>query len=349
MRIAIVKHLMGNAKRATSRDVAKMAGVSRTTVSFVLNDVPNVQISEDTRRRVWQAADQLGYYPDASARSLARQRSGNVGVVLCNSTDRLFSDVFLTEILSGIHEVIHPQGYHILLEAIEDMAAPDAYIGLVRSRQVDGLIVSGPRSDDYPLRVLEDEGFPVVVLGHLPETSLCRVDIDNARAVRTVVDYLLYRGHRRIAFISQGPPIYAATEARLRGYMQALSAAGLPYDQSLVCYGEFGQAGGYDAMKSLLQLEERPVAVLAGSDLVALGALAALRDAGLRVPDDVALVGFDDVPTASDVTPSLTTVHLPAQLLGRTAAEMLMRLVGGEEVARRTILLDTHLVIRQSA
>jgi DNA-binding LacI/PurR family transcriptional regulator len=321
MRIAIVKHLMGNAKRATSRDVAKMAGVSRTTVSFVLNDVPNVQISEDTRRRVWQAADQLGYYPDASARSLARQRSGNVGVVLCNSTDRLFSDVFLTEILSGIHEVIHPQGYHILLEAIEDMAAPDAYIGLVRSRQVDGL----------------------------PETSLCRVDIDNARAVRTVVDYLLYRGHRRIAFISQGPPIYAATEARLRGYMQALSAAGLPYDQSLVCYGEFGQAGGYDAMKSLLQLEERPVAVLAGSDLVALGALAALRDAGLRVPDDVALVGFDDVPTASDVTPSLTTVHLPAQLLGRTAAEMLMRLVGGEEVARRTILLDTHLVIRQSA
>jgi LacI family transcriptional regulator, galactose operon repressor len=215
--------------RVRSKDVAEAAGVSRTTVSFVLNEVPHVQIPEETRRRVWEAAQRLGYYPDASARSLARQRSGNIGVLLCRSADRVFGDVFLMEVLIGIHEVVHAQGYHILLEAVEDITVADAYIGLVRSRHVDGLIVSGPRADDQQLRDLEAEGFPVVLLGHLPETNLCQVDIDNQHAARTVVDYLLYRGHRRIGFISQGPPIYTATQSRLQGFREALTATGLPW------------------------------------------------------------------------------------------------------------------------
>jgi DNA-binding LacI/PurR family transcriptional regulator len=340
---------MTRTRRASSKDVAEAAGVSRTTVSFVLNDVPNVQIPEETRQRVWEAARRLGYYPDASARSLVSQRSGNIGVLLCRSADRVFGDVFLMEVLTGIHEVTHPRRYHILLEAIEDVTAPDAYIGLVRSRHVDGLIVSGPRADDRQLRGLEDEGFPVVLLGRLPETGLCQADVDHEGAVRTVVDYLLYRGHRRLAFIGQGPPIYTATEARLRGYIEALSAAGLPHDEAMVQYGDFSRESGYGAMHSLLDLPQPPSAVFVGSDMVAFGVLAAVRDAGLHVPDDVAIVGFDDVPMASDVTPPLTTVHLPAQLLGQTAAEILMKLIAGEEVARRTVLLDTHLVIRQSA
>jgi DNA-binding LacI/PurR family transcriptional regulator len=340
---------MAKPRRATSRDVAESAGVSRTTVSFVLNDVPNVQIPEETRQRVWEAARRLGYYPDASARSLARQRSGNIGVLLCRSADRVFGDVFLMEVLLGIHEIIRALGYHILLEAVEDITAPDAYIGLVRSRHVDGLIVSGPRSDDRQLRDLETEGFPVVLLGQIPESNLCQIDVDHQRAARTAVDYLLYRGHRRIAFLSQGPAIYTATQARLHGYVEALAAAGLPFDDTLVRHGNFSRASGYDAMQSLLRLAERPTAVFVGSDTVAFGALAAIRDAGLQAPDDVAIVGFDDEPMASDVTPSLTTVHLPAQLLGRTAAEILMKLTAGEEVAPRTVLLDTHLVVRQSA
>jgi LacI family transcriptional regulator, galactose operon repressor len=340
---------MSKARPATSSDVARSAGVSRTTVSFVLNDVPNVQIPEDTRRRVWEAARRLGFYPDASARSLARRRSGNVGVLLCRSADRLFDDVFVMEVLTGIYGSVRPQGYHILLEAVEDITAPDAYIGLVRSRHVDGLIISGPRADDRRLRELADEGFPVVLLGHLPESNLCQIDVDHQRAVRTAVDYLLYRGHRRIAFIGQGPPIYTATQARMRGYAEALAVAGLPYDETMVRTGEFSRTSGYDAMQSLLQLIQRPTAVFVGSDTVAFGALAAVRDAGLQVPEDVAVVGFNDVPSASDVTPPLTTIHLPAQSLGRTAAEILMKLIAGEEVVDRTVLLDTHLVIRQSA
>jgi DNA-binding LacI/PurR family transcriptional regulator len=340
---------MTRPKRATSKDVAEVAGVSRTTVSFVLNAVPNVQIPDETRQRVWEAARRLGYYPDASARSLARQRSGNIGVLLCRSADRVFGDVFLMEVLIGIHAILHARGYHILLEAVEDVTAPEAYIGLVRSRHVDGLIVSGPRSDDRQLRDLEAEGFPVVLLGQMPGSNLCQIDVDHQRAVRTAVDYLLYRGQRRIAFIGQGPLVYTATQARLSGYAEALAAAGLPFDAALVRHGNFSRASGYDAMQSLLQLTARPTAVFVGNDTVAFGALAAVRDAGLRAPDDVAIVGFDDEPMAADVTPPLTTVHLPAQLLGTTAAEILMKLTAGEEVAERTVLLDTHLVIRQSA
>jgi DNA-binding LacI/PurR family transcriptional regulator len=339
---------MSRSRRATSKDVAELAGVSRTTVSFVLNDVPNFQIPEETRQRVWEAARQLDYYPDASARSLASQRSGNIGVLLRRSADRVFGDVFLMEVLIGIHKVTQAQHYHILLEAIEDNA-PDAYISLVRSRQVDGLIVSGPRVDDRQLRDLEAEGFPVVLVGHLPESKLCQVDVDHRRATRTAVDFLLYRGHRRIGFIGQGRPIYTATLARQSGYVEALAAADLPRDDRLIAYANFSRESGYHALQSLLALAARPTAVFVGSDLVAFGALAAARDAGLRVPADIAVVGFDDVPMAADATPPLTTVHLPAQMLGQTAAEMLMQLISGQEVTERTILLDTHLVLRQSA
>jgi DNA-binding LacI/PurR family transcriptional regulator len=340
---------MARTKRATSQDVALAAGVSRTTVSFVLNDVRNTQIPEETRQRVWEAARRLGYYPDASARSLASQRSGNIGVLLCRSADRVFGDVVLMEVLTGIHGVLHPQRYHMLLEAVDDITDPDAYIGLVRSRHVDGLIISGPRTEDLQLHELEVEGFPVVLLGRLPESNLCQVDVDHRRAAQTAVDYLVYRGHRQVAFIGQGPPIYAATQERLRGYFDALAAAGLTPEETAIHYADFSRASGYNAMRGLLQSARRPTAVFVGSDLVAFGALAAARDAGLRIPEDVAVVGFDDVPMAADVTPPLTTVHLPAQAIGQTAAEILMQLVAGEEVTQRTVLLDTHLVVRQSA
>lgn len=339
---------MTRSKRVTSSDVARLAGVSRTTVSFVLNNAPNVQIPEETRRRVLDAARQLGYYPDAAARSLARQRSGNIGVLLCQSADRLFADVFLMEVLSGIHQVVRPHGYHIMLEAVEDVTAPDAYIGLVRSRHVDGLMVSGPRADDTQLAYLQAEGFPAVLLGRLPGCGLCEVDVDNVRGARTATEHLLKLGHRRIAFISNGPLIYTASRDRLRGYMAALAAAGLPNDESLVRYGRFSWESGYEAMQSLLSLPERPTAVFVASDVVAFGALEALARAGVRVPDEMAVVGFDDLPMAAHVTPPLTSLHLPARELGRTAADIILQLMAGKEVRERTVLLDTSLVVRAS-
>jgi DNA-binding LacI/PurR family transcriptional regulator len=339
---------MAQAERATSRDVAKLAGVSRTTVSFVLNNAPNAQIPAETRQRVWDAARSLGYYPNAAARSLASQRAGNIGVVLCQSADRLFSDIFLMEVLSGIHQVVRPQGYHLLLEAVEDVTAPDAYIELVRSRHIDGLMVSGPRADDTQLPRIQEEAFPVVVLGRMTDLELCQVDVDNVHGAQTAVEHLLALGHRRIAFISNGPLIYTAARDRLRGYLNALAAAGLLQDETLVRYGNFNRMSGYEAMQSLLSLPHRPSAVFVGSDVVAFGALQALQDAGVRVPEDMAVVSFDDVPGSNCVTPPLTTLHLPARELGQTAAGMLLRLIAGETVKERVVLLDTNLVIRKS-
>jgi len=339
---------MTGQKQVTSSDVAKLAGVSRTTVSFVLNNAPNAQIPEETRQRVLMAAQQLGYYPNAAARSLASQHTNNIGVLLCQSADRLFADVFLMEVLSGIHQVIRPKGYHILVEAVEDVTAPDAYIGLVRSRHIDGLMVSGPRADDTQLPRIHAERFPVVLLGRLPNSDLCQVDVDNVRGARAAVEHLLALGHRRIAFISNGPLVYTASRDRLRGYVAALTTAGVPHDESLVRYGNFSRASGYAAMQSLLELPERPTAVFVASDVVAFGALAALRDAGVHVPDEMAVIGFDDVPLADQVTPPLTSLHLPARELGQTAAEILLKLIAGEAITNRLVSLDTRLVIRES-
>ena len=339
---------MTRQKRVTSADVAKLASVSRTTVSFVLNNAPNTQIPIETRQRVLEAARQLGYYPNSAARSLVSQRTNNIGILLCQSADRLFADVFLMEVLSGIHQIIHPHDYHILLEAVEDVTAPDAYIGLVRSRHIDGLIVSGPRTDDTQLPRIQAEGFPIVLLGRLLGSDLCQVDVDNVRGARTAVEYLLSLGHRRIAFISNGPLIYTASRDRLRGYVAALTAAGLPHDEPLIRYGKFSRASGYEAMQSLLELPAPPTAVFAASDVVAFGALAALRDAGVHVPAEMAVIGFDDLPMADLITPPLTSLHLPARALGQTAAEIMLKLIAGKEVAERVVLLDTNLIVRGS-
>jgi DNA-binding LacI/PurR family transcriptional regulator len=334
-------------KRATSQDVAKLAGVSRTTVSFVLNNVPNVNISEETRQRVLKAARQLGYHPDAAARSLARRRTQILGLVLCQTRDRITQDAFLPEVIRGVNAVASEHDYRVLLESVEDVAAPDAYIGLVQQAHIDGIVLSGPRSDDGQLPHLRELGFPVVLMGQLPEAGLPFVDVDNVRAAQTAVAHLIGLGHQRIACITNAPLEYTAAADRLKGYQMALEAAGLPFDPRLVRYGDFKERSGFEAMQSLLALPERPTAVFVGSDMVAFGALRAARLAGLNVPRDLALVGFDDVPLAQYIDPPLTTVRLPAQRLGAQAAQMLIRMLeqGSDE---SWLLLETELVIRQS-
>lgn len=335
------------AKRATMADVARLAGVSRTTVSFVLNDVPNVNISEEARRRVLEAARQLDYYPDAAARSLARRRTQTIGLVLCQTLDRISQDAFLPEVIRGVSSVTGERGYRVLLESVEDVTRPNAYIGLVRQAHIDGMILSGPRSDDSQLLRLRQEGFPVVLMGQLPQAELAFVDVDNVNAARMAVQHLIGLGHRRIACITNAPLEYTAAADRLRGYQMALETAGLPFDSNLVRYGDFTERSGFEAMLSLLGLPQRPTAVFVGSDVVALGVLRAARLAGLNVPRDLALVGFDDIPLAQYIDPPLTTVRLPAQRLGAQAAQMLIRMLE-QGTAASSLLLDTELVIRQS-
>ena len=334
-------------KRTTAQDVAGLAGVSRTTVSFVLNNVPGMRISDDTRQRVYEAAKQLDYHPDATARRMVQRRTYIIGFVLRQTPDQAFADHFLPQVLHGLSRAAATQGYHILIEP----APPDdsdSYLRLIHERHVDGIVLSGPRFDDQePLRA-HAESSPVVLMGQLPNTDLPFVDVDNVSGAATVTRHLINLGHRRIAFISNAKPAYTASADRLAGYRQALAAAGIAFNESLVRYGDFAPASGEAAMIDLLRLIPRPTAVFVASDTVAIGALKAIRTAGLAVPHDIALVGFDDAPQSEFIDPPLTTVRLPAYGLGWGAADLLIRLINKEFIRQPAVLLETELIVRKS-
>ncbi len=336
-------------RRITSHEVAERAGVSRTTVSFVLNQVEGAQISEETRQRVLHAARELGYVPDAAARSLVSGRTHILGLIICQPANRIIIDAYIHQVIYGLSEAGHERGFRVLLESVEDVSQPDAYIHLVRAKRIDGILLSGPRSDDNQLPALIADGFPTVLLGRLTNSPNCFVDVDNQAAAHQAVTHLVELGHQRIACITNGPLQYTSAAERLLGYRQALGQAGLAEDETLIYYGEFEPESGYTAMQALLAIQPRPTAVFVASDVVAFGAMAAIRDYGLRIPDDVAVVGFDDVPMSRYVAPTLTTVHLPAIEQGRRGGEMLIDLIEGKPLPEQHIFLPTELIVRQSS
>ena len=332
-------------RRATSADVAARAGVSRTTVSFVLNERPDASIAEETRIRVREAARELGYYSHGAARALAGGASQTIGLVLRQSPEQVSSDALLAETLWGIGSEAHKGGYRVLVEPLSPGVG--RYTDLVLSQRVDGLIVSGPRTDDEELAALVADDFPIILQGSLPTLDAPSVDVDNRAGARAAVDHLLGLGHRVVGCITNAPLAYTAAADRLEGYRDALGAAGIPFDAGLVVEGAFDATSGWSAMGALLDRAPGLTAVFVASDIVAFGALRALREAGRRVPGDVSVVGFDDIPLARHFDPPLTTIHLPARALGVAAGRALVeRLAGGLRSAR--ILLDTEMVVRGS-
>jgi DNA-binding LacI/PurR family transcriptional regulator len=331
---------------AKSQDVANRAGVSRTTVSFVLNDVPGVKISDETRKRVLLAARELNYYPTAAARTLASGKTRRVGLVLGAGHERLAADAFLPSFLQGVTASVHQRGYLLMIQMAEDVPSHEAYMRLIREQQVDGLILSGPRADDHVLPELAESGFPLILHGRLEGYAFPTVDVDNQAGAYQAVTHLIQLGHRRIGFISNAPLSYSGAQDRLAGYRLALSEHDLPMDGELVRTATFLPAAGQAAMRALLDSSSPPTAVFAGSDVVALGAVSAIYTAGLRIPEDVAVVGFDDIFLAAYLHPPLTTVRVPAYGLGWTAAEVLLALIEGDDVS--SVTLETELVVRQS-
>ncbi len=333
-------------RQARSQDVAKLAGVSRTTVSFVLNDVPGVKISDETRQRVLQAARELNYYPTAAARSLASGKTQRIGLVLGEGQKRLAADAFLPAFLQGVTASVHRRGYLLVLQMAEDVPSHEAYSRLIREQQVDGLILSGPRSDDPLLPELAEDEFPLILHGRLGGCSLPCVDVDNKAGAYRATTHLIGLGHRRIGFISNAPLSYAGAQARFAGYKQALREHEIPVLDELVRTAAFLPETGQAAIGELLALPERPTAVFTASDVVAIGVMSAIQAAGLAIPDDIAVVGFDDIFLAAHTQPPLTTVRVPAYGLGWTAAEVLVSLIEGDEAS--SVTLETELVIRDS-
>src|SRR6185436_10369179 len=294
-----------NKKRVTSQDVANLAGVSRTTVSFVLNDVKGFNISPETRQKVREAAESLNYIPDATAQALASRRAKAIGLVMTRSPHHIATDAFLPQIIGGLMEVIKDNKLRLLIEYVEVDHQDRAYLELARAKHIDGMILLTPRLDDAGLKKLEQVDIPTVLMGHLEGTNLYSVDVDNQLAAQQGVQYLLELGHTEIACIANAPPSYAASPERVAGYKNALIAAGITPDDSMVRYADFDPQSGYDQMKSLLDSGKKFSAVFVASDNVAMGVKAALRESGLRIPEDISLVGFDDIPWAQYADPPL--------------------------------------------
>ena len=335
-------------KRVTSREVAERAGVSRTTVSFVLNDAPLSQsISEETRARVFTAARDLGYVPDAAARTLASGQTRTLGLILPDP-HHLEVDAFVPQLHNAMAEVCNENGFRVILDGVRETGG-NAYHALVAAKRIDGMVVLNPRLGDADTHLPEiiESGFPVVLVSSSDYPQAYTVT--QTPLMAAAVERLIGLGHERIAHITYAPITYQGALDRLNVYQRALTEAGLPVEDALVRHGDFSAASGFEQMRSLLESERSFTALFAGNDTIALGALAAIHQAGLRVPEDVAVIGYDDIPTAAYAVPPLTTVRTNPKDQGRRAGELLVQLVKGERPAEREVRIgNAELVIRAS-
>jgi LacI family transcriptional regulator len=325
----------------TIKDVAREAGVSVATVSRVWNEAAFV--SAETRQRVAEVATRLGYSPHGAARSLITRTTHALGVLLPDLYGEFFS-----EIIRGIDHTAQAAGYHILVSSShESKDEIDAALRSMRGR-VDGMIIMSPDLEARRTLHALQGSFPVVLLnGGAEAKEFDTITIENHEGAREMVRHLVARGHTRIAMIGGPERNYDAAE-RLRGYHTALTESGIEHEVSLVVPGDFSELSGHSAVSQLLELEPRPTAIFAANDSMAIGALSALREAGLRVPDDVAVAGFDDIPLARYMNPPLSTVHVDISQLGERAAALLLASLRKGNRPHQQLQLPTTLVIRAS-
>jgi LacI family transcriptional regulator len=326
----------------TIKEVARKAGVSIATVSRVLNDVGPVD--GRTREHVRTVAREMHYFPNALGRSLSRRRTDGIGLLLPD----LFGE-FFSEVIRGADQTAQQNHYHLVVSSSHaNRAEIEAALRMMRGR-VDGLIVMSPNIEAHVLRANLPQSLPVVLLNCVVDgDDFDSLNVDNEGGAYQMVQHLISHGHQRIAIIKGSEGNFEAAE-RLRGYRRALEHGSAECDTSLEIQGAFSEASGYDAVRTMLALRSRPTAVFASNDAMAIGALSGLRDAGLRVPDDMALAGFDDVPIAQYLTPALTSVHVSISDLGVQAICRLIDAVREKNShVRQHSLLTNTLALRES-
>jgi LacI family transcriptional regulator len=335
-------------RRPTQADVAKLAGVSQSAVSQVLNS-NDFSIPEETRQRVLAAVDQLGYVPNKFAQSLRTQKTYTIASIIPDITNPYYP-----AFQRGVQSVTNQHDYDLIIYDSEEKEENEKRsLRSLERAGVDGAIVTLFYHGVKHLRPLIEQNIPVVFLrgrpGEKEDLIVDRIYINNESMAKTAASYLIKKGHTRIGMIAgleDTPP----HQDRIRGFCKALEEHHLPLNEVLIQDGDFTETGGYQGMKKLLELKPLPTAVFAANDLMALGAMTAIREAKLEIPEDIALVGIDDIPAAKFVHPPLTTISQMQENIGRTAAEMIFERIEGTAPDKpRLVEMPFELIIRESA
>lgn len=326
----------------TIKDIAKIAGVSPSTVSRALNDSP--LISEETRVRIRMIAEKLGYERNELARGLVKGASGALGLIVPDITNPFFA-----EIARGVSDVAHAQGYGVLLCTTEgDLAREAEYFRFLRRKRVDGLILSAVTADDPNLSELLRNSLPFVLVSRLVRGLDAPFVLgDDKMGARLAVEHLIGLGHRRIAFIG-GPANVQSSQDRMEGYQAVLREQGLKPRAGWAVFADFTQSAGYEVARKLLRSRLRPTAIFAANDMIALGVMEAAEDLGLSIPEDLSLVGYDDISYAALPRIQLTTVAQPTYEMGRIAAEYLLAKCAGETEKKLQCVLPPRLIVRKT-
>jgi DNA-binding LacI/PurR family transcriptional regulator len=333
---------MNDYSRATIADVAEKAGVSIATVSRVMNNTG--QVAETTRMRVQTAINELRFMPHSAARVLASRRTNTLGLILSE-----ISDSFFQPLLRGIEAAARENGYDLLIHCTRPYAERDAPTYPLGDHNADGLLIFADTFTEAEITRLYKTQFPLVLVHRTspPGLNIPCVTVENKSGARKLVDYLIeQRGYRRIAFLT-GPDGAEDSYWREMGYRESLAAHGIPFDTSLMGMGGFDENIVQPTVRKWLEEGLEMDAIFAGDDASAVGVIAVLKDAGISVPEAIAVVGFDDIPLARHLTPALTTVRAPTETVGREAVRQLVKLIRDGEADRLT-LLPTELVIRRS-
>ncbi len=328
----------------TLQDIARMSGVSRSTVSRVLNGDPNV--NAQTREKVQNILQSNHFQPNLAARGLAAGHARVLGLVIPIGVSAIFSDPYFPLLIQGVATACNALGYSVMLWLAEPEYERRTISQIINNGIVDGVIVSSPQMDDPMIDYLCESERPFITIGRTTSRQQTNyVDVDNRAGAHQAVSHILRSGCRRVATIT-GPRNTPGSQDRYQGYVDAMHERGVPVYPELIAEGEFTDTTGYLSMKKLLQ--HRPDAVFVASDAMAIAAMRAIGEAGLRIPQDIAVVGFDDIPSAATCKPPLTTVRQPIQRTGGVAAEALIDLIEHPDPLPRRIVLPTELVIRSS-
>lgn len=330
---------------STIKDVAKKAGVAPSTVSRVIHKHP--KISKETKIRVRQAMKELGYHPNAAARSLARGKTHTLGLIIPNSEEELFVKPFFILAMRGLSIAARRKGYNIMFSfSNNEREEVESLKQFAHQNIVDAVILMTSRNGDKSMACLEEENCPYVVIGQ-PDRQFHKalwVDNDNRKAMYLMVQYFLNRGKKRIAFLG-GPESFMVTRNRLTGYREALASYGIPNDENLIYMGKgFQETSGYEGAKKLLGTSS-PDAIVAADDFLAMGVLDYMKESGRMIP----LSGFNNSMKGSLISPSLTSVDIQSEKLGASAAELLIGNLESQNERRQNLIVETKLIERESS